>query len=150
MEVQTSIEIVANYFLSKIDMTNKKMQKMLYYAYSWYLVGYNDSENVNKVLFIEQPEAWIHGPVFPTIYDKYKIFGWNIIPKFTEEIDIDEELKTFLDEIISVFGKYDGDQLELMTHNEFPWKNARNNLDNTLPSNNKIQLKDIYNYYSAL
>ena len=66
------------------------------------------------------------------------------------EIDIDEELKTFLDEIISVFGKYDGDQLELMTHNEFPWKNARNNLDNTLPSNNKIQLKDIYNYYSAL
>ena len=80
----------------------------------------------------------------------YNIFGWNIIPKFTEEIDIDEELKTFLDEIISVFGKYDGDQLELMTHNEFPWKNARNNLDNTLPSNNKIQLKDIYNYYSAL
>lgn len=150
MEVQTSIEIVANYFLAKIDMTNKKMQKMLYYAYSWYIVGYNDSENVNKVLFIEQPEAWIHGPVFPTIYDKYKIFGWNIIPKFTEEIDIDEELKTFLDEIISVFGKYDGDQLELMTHNEFPWKNARNNLDNTLPSNNKIQLKDIYNYYSAL
>ena len=150
MEVQTSIEIVANYFLSKIDMTNKKMQKMLYYAYSWYIVGYNDSENVNKVLFIEQPEAWIHGPVFPTIYDKYKIFGWNIIPKFTEEIDIDIELKTFLDEIINVFGKYDGDQLELMTHNEFPWKNARNNLDSTLPSNNKIQLKDIYNYYSAL
>lgn len=150
MEVQTSIEIVANYFLSKIDMTNKKMQKMLYYAYSWYIVGYNDSENVNKVLFIEQPEAWIHGPVFPTIYDKYKIFGWNIIPKFTEEIDIDIELKNFLDEIINVFGKYDGDQLELMTHNEFPWKNARNNLDSTLPSNNKIQLKDIYNYYSAL
>ena len=150
MEVQTSIEIVANYFLSKIDMTNKKMQKMLYYAYSWYIVGYNDSENVNKVLFIEQPEAWIHGPVFPTIYDKYKIFGWNIIPKFTEEIDIDIELKNFLDEIINVFGKYDGDQLELMTHNEFPWQNARNNLDSTLPSNNKIQLKDIYNYYSAL
>ena len=131
-------------------MTNKKMQKMLYYAYSWYIVGYNGSEEIDVVLFKEQPEAWIHGPVFPTIYDKYKIYGWNTIPKFTEEIDIDFELKSFLDEIISVFGKYDGDQLELMTHNEFPWKNARNNLDNSSPSNNKIQLKDIYNYYSNL
>lgn len=150
MEAQTSIELIANYFLSKIDMTNKKMQKMLYYAYSWYIVGYNDSEDVDRVLFNEQPEAWIHGPVFPTIYDKYKIYGWNTIPKFTEEIDIDNELKNFLEEIINVFGKYDGDQLELMTHNELPWKNARNNLDNSLPSNNKIQLKDIYNYYSTL
>ena len=150
MKSKTKIELVANYFLTKNEITNKKLQKLLYYAYSWYIVNNNSDENVKAVLFKEQPEAWIHGPVFPIIYSKYKDYGRNVINKYTGPVNIEIELAEFLDKINEVFGKYTGDQLELMTHNEFPWQNARKNIDDTLPSNNKIQLKDIYNYYSSL
>lgn len=150
MKAKTNIELVSNYFLSKVPMTNKKLQKMLYYAYSWYIVNNNDSNVIKNVLFSEQPEAWIHGPVFPTIYEKYKVFGRDFLPVYKEKIEFDEELEVFLDEIITVFGEFDGDQLELMTHNEEPWKNARSSLENDVPSNKKIELFDIYNYYSSL
>lgn len=150
MKIETKVELVANYFLSKIEMTNKKLQKMLYYAYSWYIVNNNVNDDVKNVLFNEQPEAWIHGPVFPTMYNKYKDYGRNIIDKYTNPVNISSKLKEFLDKIIEVFGKYNGDQLELMTHNELPWQNARSDIKDTLPSNNKIKLKDIYNYYSSL
>lgn len=151
MNIRTEIFVVADYFLSKIDMTNKKMQKMLYYAYSWYIVTHNNSaQNIRNVLFSNQPEAWIHGPVFPIIYEKYKIYGRELIPKVKEEISIDLDTNNFLDAIIEIFGKFDGDQLELMTHNESPWQKSRENLDNDAPSNNRIEMEEIYNYYSNL
>lgn len=151
MNIKTEIEIVADYFLSKIDMTNKKIQKMLYYAYSWYIVTNNDdAKKIQNILFKNQPEAWIHGPVFPTIYEKYKSYGRNLIPKIESEVNIDLETNKFLDMIIKIFGKFDGDQLELMTHNELPWQKSRRDLDSDSPSNNIIEMEDIYNYYSQL
>lgn len=151
MNSATNISDVANYFLSKLDITNKKLQKLLYYSYAWFIVENNSCEDdIKKILFKEQPEAWIHGPVFPTIYDKYKGFGWNFIPKFTKKVEIDSEIETFLNTVLDVFGKYNGDQLELMTHNEEPWINARENLDKQMSSNNVILAKDIYKFYSNL
>lgn len=150
MKFRSTIETISNYFLSKVEMTNKKMQKLLYYAYAWYIVKYNETNNIINILFNEQPEAWIHGPVFPSIYEKFKIYGRDVIPKYTENIELDADLQSFLEEIIAVFGEYDGDQLELMTHNETPWKKARSYLDDKSPSNKKIELIEIYNYYSSL
>lgn len=34
--------IVANWFLTKESMTPKKVQKLVYYAYSWYLTLMNE------------------------------------------------------------------------------------------------------------
>lgn len=35
---------IANWFLSNLEnVTNKKLQKLVYYAYSWYLVFNNES-----------------------------------------------------------------------------------------------------------
>lgn len=150
MKFRSTIETISNYFLSKVEMTNKKMQKLLYYAYAWYIVKYNETNNIINILFNEQPEAWIHGPVFPSIYEKFKMYGRDVIPKYTENIELDADLQSFLEEIIAVFGEYDGDQLELMTHNETPWKKARSYLDDKSPSNKKIELVEIYNYYSSL
>ena len=43
---------IANWFLSKESMSPKKIQKLVYYAYSWYLTLMNDSEEelTNKLL----------------------------------------------------------------------------------------------------
>ena len=150
MNLRTNIELVANYFLSRITMTNKKLQKIVYYAYCWFIVNNNDSANVRNVLFLEQPEAWIHGPVFPTLYENYRQYGRDIIPKIEFNELIDEDLRELFEEIIETFGEYDGDQLELMTHNEIPWIEARKNYDINEPSNKLISLEDIYNYYSSI
>lgn len=150
MNERTNINTIVNYILRRIPVTNKKLQKLVYYAYAWYIVENNDSDNIRNVLFREQPEAWIHGPVFPILYDRYKEYGRNTIAIPDEVIEVERDLEVFLDEIIDVFGPYDGDQLELMTHNELPWQKARGNSKSNEISTNLIDLKDIYNYYRSL
>lgn len=64
-----SIEEIKNWFLSKESMTPKKLQKLLYYAYSWDMVFENeDIDNLDVFLFNEEFEAWVHGPVIPDIW----------------------------------------------------------------------------------
>lgn len=136
---------VANYFLSKSSMTHKKLQKMVYYAYSRYIYNNNNDENtIKQVLFDEIPEAWIHGPVFPSIYQIYKKYNWNPIPKYIGAIKIDKFICDFLDRIYSEYNRYNADELEYMTHQELAWKNARNGINWFISSNEKIRLEDIY------
>lgn len=150
MNERTDINTVVNYILRNIRATNKKLQKLVYYAYAWYIVENNENDNITNVLFHEQPEAWVHGPVFPVLYDRYKDNGRNEIAKPDDVIEIDNELSAFLDEILSIFGPFDGDQLELMTHNELPWQKARGSAKSNEISTNLIDLQDIYNYYKSL
>lgn len=49
---------IAKWFLSKESMSPKKIQKLVYYAYSWYLTLMNDSvEYLNNKLFDEEIKA---------------------------------------------------------------------------------------------
>lgn len=143
---------VSDYFLHKSGMTPKKIQKLVYYAYAWFIALNNeDKEHIDNKLFDESPEAWLHGPVFPSLYAKYKEYGWNEVSKNKRRVKFkDNELNIFLDKIWNVFGKYSADDLEYMTHQEFPWRNARKGLKSTDSSNNKILDRDIFVYYNEL
>ncbi len=144
---------IANYFLSKDNLTPKKLQKLVYYAYAWFIALNNEDVNeVTNVLFDEQPEAWIHGPVFPSLYDKYKGYNWNEIQKIDNDScsNINNDLKAFLNDVWIKFGKFSADQLEYMTHQEEPWAKARKNISSTMRSNEKISKEDIFNYYNGL
>lgn len=63
---------VANFFIigtrSPANMTNMKVNKLLYYAQAWALV------RLGTPLFDEQIEAWQHGPVIPSVYHLYEPF----------------------------------------------------------------------------
>ena len=144
--------VIAKYFLTKDKMTQKKVQKLVFYAYAWYIVLNNDSsDNIKNILFDEVPEAWMHGPVFPTLYEKYKYYNWLEIPKLKESIKFeDTKLVEFLDKIWFKFGVFTGDELEYMTHQEDPWFNARMKEPRNIASKNKISLKDIFDFYSEL
>lgn len=150
MNERTNIDVVVNYILRHIKVTNKKLQKLVYYAYAWYIVENNENANITNVLFHDRPEAWVHGPVFPTLYDRYKENGRNEIATPDEILEIDKEISEFLDEILAVFGPFDGDQLELMTHNELPWQKARGSAESDEISTNLIDLQYIYIYYTSL
>lgn len=151
-DYEINSSIIADYFLTKSELTPKKIQKLVYYAYSWFIALNNQNENqIDNVLFDEIPEAWIHGPVFPTLYTRFKKYNWNEVPKNEQNIVFEnDDIMSFLNDIWSKFGIYSADELEYMTHQETPWINARKNTISDERSNQKISLKDIFNYYNAL
>ncbi len=148
MKYRTHIFEVANYFLSKESMEPKKLQKLVYYAYCYYLVANNSEKNITNFLFDERPEAWIHGPVFPTLYQKYKIYNWNNISKQKMVNIFQEDIYTVLDYVWKKYGCFSSDSLEYMTHQENPWKKARTGIDPFVYSNKKIELKYIFESYT--
>lgn len=140
-----NIDTVSNYFLSKKSMSPKKLQKMCYYAYAWYLTMYN------QLLFDDGKfQAWVHGPVNKKLYDKYKVYGWGEIPRKDVPKNINENTREFLNIIFDTFSRYSADDLELMTHQEEPWIRARNGINANLPSNEILDDNIIKRYYSSL
>lgn len=137
---------VARYILRKNPTyTDKQIQKLTYYAYCWYIVMYNnDANNINNRLINEHPEAWIHGPVF---YELYETMTYNRSEFLDYQENLRDDTKKFLDVIINLYGKYSGNQLEDMTHNELPWIEARTGKMPNERSRNQIKDGIIYFYY---
>ena len=141
---------VAEYFIDKANkegkpITNKKLQKLVYYAQAWSLVL------KNKKLFDEKIEAWVHGPAIKSLYVKYKNFGFSPIKKNADTAllkTVSSVNKKLLDNIWSVYGSLDADYLEMLTHSETPWKEAREGLQSSANSENEISLKTMKSFYS--
>lgn len=144
---------VANFFRSKEGMTHKKLQKLVYYAYAWFIALYNENkDNIqNRLCENTSFEAWVHGPVCRKLYNEFKD-NYGYVEKYTGELNslITGEMKLFLERIYKTFGKYSADDLEYMSHNEMPWKNARNTIAPSEASNNKIKETDMFVYYNSL
>ncbi|MFA6282303.1 MAG: type II toxin-antitoxin system antitoxin SocA domain-containing protein [Candidatus Omnitrophota bacterium] len=135
--------VISEYYLSKEAMDHKKLQKLCYYAQCWYYGLFQ------KKLMSTDFEAWIHGPVSPTMYHHYKQHSWLPIKNsLNPEIDID--IKEFLDEIFNIYGKFSGEELEILTHSEIPWIRARGTLSPTEPCNNPISYDDMLEYCKEL
>lgn len=145
-----NVQDVANWMLSKGSMSPKKLQKMIYYAYAWVLTLLNDSDDeLNNKLFEEKIEAWVHGPVVHSIYEKYSKYGYESIPKFEDKdvVNFSDDIEDILNQVWEVYSKYSADELESLTHQESPWKNARSGLTPLQRSNVQISDKDIYDCY---
>jgi len=117
---------VARYFLTQVDeesgdsLSNLKLQKLLYYAQGFHLAAYGGP------LFPENIEAWVHGPVVPSVYRSLKAFGSDPI-KIEEPPPLDDfsaRSIELLDEVYSVYGQFSASSLRNMTHQEPPWKNT--------------------------
>lgn len=117
-----NISEVTNYIISKIDITPKALQKILYYIqiFSFIFLGYPP--------FASSCKKWGHGPVFGKIYYQYKEFGYKVIEtKSLSGFNIDKDLLEVSNAIIKYFGCYSADVLENFTHNERPWKDTLDN-----------------------
>ena len=141
---------VAKYFIyknnkeEKKNLTNKKLQKLLYYSQAWNLALYK------KPLFSDTIEAWVHGPAVPWIYGQYKDYFMNNIAEKVTRADfslLSRTEKGLLDLIWNVYGKYPADYLEVLTHTEDPWQIARENLEQCEPSTNEISKESMRIYY---
>ena len=97
------------------DLSHKKLQKLVYLAYGFYLVL------ENKKLFNEKIEAWNHGPGCRDLYyeiKKVNIDSYCIKTIINNESDVDmtEELEKVSVYIEKNFGHYEADALEKITH----------------------------------
>jgi len=138
----TVLENVVNYFLSKdYEITPLSLQKLLYYAQGFYYALRG------SYLFIEDCEAWVHGPVYTEIYPKFKPFGYEPI-KSECSYNLSEEKTSLLDGVLRAFGCYNGKILEKFTHSETPWNMARIGKKDYEPSNQIISKESIVKYFT--
>lgn len=151
--------IITNYVNQSGDnISHKKLQKLLYYVEAWNLV------HLDKPLLDEDFEAWVHGPVIPALYHQLKEFGFNDLKVINEEKNsVEEEIDAIikkndlsenqLEIIYSVLNKYSSLsslQLELLTHSESPWIEARKDAKPHEPCKNIIEKGRMKEYYASL
>ncbi|MBQ3001214.1 MAG: DUF4065 domain-containing protein [Bacilli bacterium] len=131
------IDVAAKYIVNKAEITNLSLQKILYYVQMFYMAIYK------KHAFNSRCNAWEYGPVFGTIYHKYKRFGKNIIVDEMPENELDKDLKETIDNVLKYFGCYTGIVLKSFTHQETPWIDA-------IKSENKIIEKNVIREYGEM
>ena len=137
---------VARYFIMRAyedgieaEITNMKVQKLLYYAQSLNLALYDEP------LFDEEIQAWRYGPVCPPAYRFYCEFEAQQLPIPSPEIlgELTTETQSLLEEVWDYFGHYHAYRLSNMTHCEFPWKKARRGLPPEARSTEPILVADM-------
>lgn len=131
---------VANVFIrlameANNPVTQMKLQKLIYFAHGWYLAL------ADEPLVKEEFQAWQYGPVIPSVYHKFKVFGTLGIDRLGEEFcitscglelitpsisDMTGVVNSLLNRIWTVYGSFSGSQLSEMTHAQgSPWKQMR-------------------------
>ena len=148
-QTEITANTIADYFLTKLrevgdNISHLKLQKLVYYAQAWFLALYD------KRLFAEEFQAWIHGPVVPSVYDRFKKNGWKPILAKVDKPQLSDDIQEHLEEILRVFNKYTALDLEIMTHSELPWMEARGNTPATERSRATISQQSMKEYCLSL
>ncbi len=125
-------------------ITNLKLQKLLYYAQGWYLAFHD------RPLFDDPIQAWISGPVVPAVFYAFQKFKWqaiNIEP--TDLPTFSEQVSEHIREVWTTYGSLSSYDLEISTHREMPWLNARKGLRMDEPSEAIIVIEDMKSYFKS-
>ncbi|HPQ70358.1 MAG TPA: DUF4065 domain-containing protein [bacterium] len=121
--------------------THLKLQKLCYYAEAMHLAMYDTP------LTGEPFEAWAHGPVSRSLWEKYKKYKWDPIPYKGSEPKIPAGIKSFLAEFFESFSGYSAYQLEKLSHNEAPWLEARGDISPEKRCSNVISSESMKVFY---
>ena len=136
---------VAAYILKKTGaITAMKLQKLVYYAQAWSLVW------DEKPLFHARIEAWANGPVVPVLYNEhrgmFKVAPW---PKGTPQA-LNREQRETIDGVLNFYGDKTSQWLSDLTHNEEPWRAARQGVGVGARGCREITHASMMEYYSSL
>ena len=125
----TSALDIAQYFINHSyggqldDVTNLKLQKLLYYAQGYSLAIYDEP------LFDEDIVNWSHGTVVPCVYYEFRSFKDQIIqPILSFDIGkFPKQAIAVLELVCRDYAKFSAWKLREMTHNESPWNDTKRN-----------------------
>lgn len=150
MNNKTTVFDVADYFLKIVDreagssITHLKLQKLVYYAQAWHLVF------TGERMFDSEIQAWVHGPVSPELYKKYADYGYDNLPAPKELPILSEDKIKTIKVVWESYGHFDGKYLEQLTHQEEPWRSARNGCKPWEHCTNSISTELMKEYYKKL
>lgn len=132
-----------------LGISNKKLQKLMYYCQAWNL-ALNEEE-----LIEDDFEAWVHGAVLKPLYFKYAGYGYNNIymePSLVNKTldgaisNIPNHTLNIVNKVLDIYALKTADELEDINHAEKPWLSARGRLDNSAFCNEVID-KDLMKMY---
>ena len=99
-------------------------------------------------------EAWAHGPVCRELWEKLHKYTYFDIPQdalkdkaltITDKNDIE-----LIERVWETYKDFDGYQLEVLTHQETPWINARGDTPKFQRCTSVISKEDMKRYYRSL
>ena len=71
-----------------VDVSLMKLQKILFFLTAEYGKAFPDTPNhEDRYLLNQQFQPWKFGPVLPSVYDEFKIFGSAPIKKYAKDAD---------------------------------------------------------------
>lgn len=127
---------IADYVITYYDKTdwvisNLKLQKVLYFLQAQYLVS------TGNKLFEDEIEAWDFGPVVPSVYHEYKIFGSACIPGFNKKMPcIASDDKVIVDTMLERLRNLSSTYLTQVTIRQNPWmRNYSSYCTRVIPTN---------------
>ncbi|MGV3114140.1 Panacea domain-containing protein [Corynebacterium freneyi] len=104
------------------DVSNLKLQKLLYYAQGHYFAQYG------RRLFSDDLSAWQHGPVSEDVYHKLKCYGKRPVDpdQFLADFDWDDyrDVEQFLIHVWDRYAPFTAWALRNRSHREAPWVNT--------------------------
>ena len=146
--MMASIFDVAKYILTKQGtMSAWKLQKLCYYSQAWSLAW---SDGVP--LFDENFQAWANGPVCKELYNYHRgkyIVSANDLNKGCIDSLTKDEIDS-IDTVLNDYGNKEPFWLREQTHDEPPWKIAREDTPSGERSDSIITKESMGSYYGSL
>ena len=121
-------------------VSNLRLQKLLYFVQAEFLVS------TGEACFEDSIHAWNFGPVVPSVYYEYRMFGGTSIPSKgtnSRHYDINKEDKEIINGIVEYCNQFTTSQLVQFTHNQEPWRKASRSL-----VSDEITIDSIKEYFS--
>jgi uncharacterized phage-associated protein len=128
---------LAHYIIKKYkNISPMKLQKLLYYVKVWGIVSGED-------LLDSKFEKWAYGPVNTEVWYSFKKYSNQYIPaSIANKVTVPKGKKKTIDFILDCYAPYDAVTLSAMSHEDEPWKKAK--------QNGIISDKAMKAYYSTL
>lgn len=162
IDINTLANFVIFYCLiQSVSINHLKLQKLLYYIQSWHLVHFDGHS-----LFDDEPEAWINGPVYRKVYDKWKkergiydefVLKFSLVGKLgelfnqkKEAIEVSDSQWSYLESVLNRYVPYSHEKLVLMTHKDAPWNEAREGLEPFVYADRTITHSSMQEFYTKL
>jgi uncharacterized phage-associated protein len=148
----TAIDL-ASYLLHKTNraagesINLMKLNALLYFCEAWSLGAYD------RELITEEIQAWDHGPVVYSVWEKLTNKGWNDLdadalqPELT--IQLNDETISLIDDVMRAYAGLSTVELETRIKRDAPWKEARRGLPAWDLTKRPMSKKTMTDFYRA-
>lgn len=105
---------------NNLNISNLKLQKLLYFIQSHFLI------QKNEICFTDEIKACDLGPIVQDVYDEYKHFGAGNIPFVFVSYEISKDSikendRKLIEEVIDEFSTFTASELSDLIKSQDPW-----------------------------